>query len=228
MRVSVFLLLALIARAAFCDEPVAKQFLQFMYGAKGIDTLKICLPSDDLWMLPGEKDTNALVALDVEKFDAKKRSGIVSGITAGSDFYSIYFIELRDGKVDPAFMLEGVKTLQRQQVLAFLYHSLTRNKSALERLTTDASKVEIVGRKAAPGDMDQYGSVLESFPVIRSSTPFEDAKTKTVTYRVPLGENGLSLTLVKIGSTWKIDTSKKVTVPLEFFFREEEGGRRVR
>lgn len=224
-RVSAFLLLALVVRTAFGEEPIAKQFLQLMYGAEGLDATRICLPTDDLWMLPGAKDANALVALDEEKFDAKKRKGIVSGITGGT---AIYFIELRDGKVDPAFMLEGIKTMQRQQVLAFLYHSLTRNKPALERLTTDVSKVEIVGKKAAPGDMDQYGSILESFPVIRSSTPSEDAKTKTITYRVPLGENGLSLTLVKVGSTWKIDTAKKVTVPLEFFFREEEGGRRVK
>ena len=56
-------------------------------------------------------------------------------------------------------------------------------------------------------------------PVVRSSKPVEDAKTKTVTYRVPLGEEALALTLVKEGSTWKIDTSKTVRVPLEFFFR---------
>jgi len=29
----------------------------------------------------------------------------------------------------------------------------------------------------------------------------------------------LLLTLVKEGSTWKVDTSKAVRVPLEFFFR---------
>jgi hypothetical protein len=219
------LLLLLAIQSALCDAPVAKQFLQFMYGAEGLDTAKICLQNDDLWMLPGSKDTNGLLALDAEKFDPRKRNGIVSGVLAGE---TIYFIELKDGKVDPIFMLDGVKNLQRQKVLLFLYHSLTHNKSALEELTTDPSKVEIVGKKAAPGDMDQYGSVIEMFPVIRASSPSEDAKTKTITYRVPLGENGLSLKLVKVGSTWKIDTSKKVTVPLEFFFREEEGGRRVR
>jgi len=226
MRISAYLLLLilLIARNAVCEEPVAKQFLQFMFGAEGIDAGKICLPSDDLWMLPGAKNTNGLLELDAQKFDPKKRNGIVSGVIAGE---AIYFVDLRDGKVDPAFMIDGIKNLHRQVVLEFLYHSLTRNQSALERLTTDPSKVEIVGKKAAPGDMDQYGEIIAAFPVIRVSTPLEDAKAKTITYKVPLGENGLALTLVKVGSAWKIDTAKKVTVPLEFFFREEEGGRRV-
>ena len=39
------------------------------------------------------------------------------------------------------------------------------------------------------------------------------------TYRVPIGDEALTLTLLKEGSTWKIDTSKSVRVPLEFFFR---------
>jgi hypothetical protein len=68
--------------------------------------------------------------------------------------------------------------------------------------------------------MDQYGSIIELMPVVRSSKPAEDAKSRTVTYRIPIGEAALSLTLVKDGSTWKIDTSKTVRVPLEFFFRE--------
>jgi hypothetical protein len=68
--------------------------------------------------------------------------------------------------------------------------------------------------------MDQYGSIIELMPVVRSSKPADDAKSRTVTYRVPLGEEALALTLIKDGSTWRIDTSKSVRVPLEFFFRE--------
>jgi hypothetical protein len=86
-------------------------------------------------------------------------------------------------------------------------------------VTTDASKVKIEGPKAAPGDMDQYGSILEMLPVVRASKPADDAKSRTVTYRVPIGEEVLTLTLLKDGSTWKIDTSKAVRVPLGFFFR---------
>jgi hypothetical protein len=90
----------------------------------------------------------------------------------------------------------------------------------LGRVTTDASKVKIDGPKAASGDMDQYGSILEMMPVVRASKPADDAKSRTVTYRVPIGEEALTLTLIKDGNTWKIDTSKTVRVPLEFFFRE--------
>ena len=207
-------LLLLATPVAQCAEPAAKQFLRYIYGADGIGLTNICHPSDDLWMLRGTKNTNALAALDAEKFESK-RTGVSSGVL-GTD---IYFIELRDGLVDPAFSLDGIYVLHRQLVLRFLYSTLPRDQATLRRLVTDASKVQIVGPTAAPGDMDQYGSVIEAMPVVRSSRPADDAKTKTVTYRVPIGDTALALTLVKEGSTWKVDTSKTVRVPLEFFFR---------
>jgi len=132
----------------------------------------------------------------------------------------IYFIELRDGLVDPAFNLDGIYLMHRQLVLRFIYSTLEGDQTMLGRLATDASKIQIVGPKAAPGDMDQYGSIIEMMPVVRSSRAADDAKTRTVTYRVPMGDAALALTLVKDGSTWKVDTSKSVRVPLEFFFRE--------
>ena len=67
--------------------------------------------------------------------------------------------------------------------------------------------------------MDVYGSIVEQLPVVRSSKPQDDATSRTVTYRVPIGEEALTLTLVKDGSTWKIDTSKSVRMSLEFFYR---------
>ena len=45
------------------------------------------------------------------------------------------------------------------------------------------------------------------------------AASKSITYRMPIGEKGFELTLVKKGSTWKIDSSKKISVPLKFFFQ---------
>ena len=201
--------------AAQCAEPAAKQFLRYIYGADGIELTSICHPSDDVWMLRGAKNTNALVALDALKI-ASKPSGITSGLV-GTD---IYFIETRDGKVDPTFNLDGIYVMHRQLVLRFIYSALSQNRGMLGRLVTDASKVKIDGPKAAPGDMDQYGSIIELMPVVRSSKPADDAKSRTVTYRVPLGEEALALTLIKDGSTWRIDTSKSVRVPLEFFFRE--------
>lgn len=195
-------------------EPVAKQFLRYIYGADDINFTNICHPTDDVWMLRGAKDVKALAELDKEKFDGK-RGNVFSG-TLGTD---IYFVELQDGRVNPAFNLESIHSLHRKLVLTFIYSALSRDGQALNRLVTDPKKIEIVGPKAAPGDMDQYLSIIELMPVVRSSKPADDAKSRTVTYRVPIGDAALSLTLLKDGSIWKIDTSKPVRVPMEFFFR---------
>jgi hypothetical protein len=210
--IALFLFTAPIAQSA---EPVARQFLRYMYGADDINVTNICHHSDDLWMVRGARNTNALAALNAEKIEAK-RTGVSSGVL-GTD---IYFIELRDGLVDPAFNLDGIYLMHRQLVLRFIYSTLSRDQTMLGRLSTDAGRIQIVGPTAAPGDMDQYGSIIEMMPVVRSSRAADDAKTRTVTYRVPMGDTALALTLVKDGSTWKVDTSKTVRVPLEFFFRE--------
>jgi hypothetical protein len=196
-------------------EPVAKKFLRYIYGADDIELTNVCHLSEDVWMLRGAKNVSALAELDSLKMNAKP-----TGITSGLVGRDIYFIETRDGKVDPAFNLDGIYVLHRQLVLQFIYAALSQNRGMLGRVATDASKIKIDGPKAAPGDMDQYGSIIEMMPVVRSSKPADDAKNRTVTYRVPIGEKALTLTLVKDGSTWKIDTSKSVSVPLEFFFRE--------
>src|SRR6185369_5263149 len=204
ISIRVFAFFLLVAQGALGAEPAAKDFLRYIYGAEGIDLAKACWPSEDAWMLPGPKNPAALAAVGGLRLDTSRRDGIVSGVL-GTD---MYFIELREGRVDPAFHLDGVYSLHRKLVLMFLYHSLTHNDSALARLTTDPTKVKIAGPKATSGDMDQYGSILESFPVLRASKPSDDAKSRTITYRVPLGEKGLSLTLVKDAGVWKIDTSK--------------------
>jgi hypothetical protein len=72
-------LVLLTAPVAQCAEPVAKQFLRYIYGADDISLTNICHPSDDLWMLRGAKNTNALTALDVEKIESK-RTGVLSGV----------------------------------------------------------------------------------------------------------------------------------------------------
>ena len=69
------------------------------------------------------------------------------------------------------------------------------------------------------GPCRMVGPIIEQLPVVRSSAPQDDVKRRTVTYRVPLGEEALTLTLVKDGSVWKIDTSKSVHMSLEFFYR---------
>jgi hypothetical protein len=202
--------------AARCAEPITKQFLRYIYGADGLELTNICLPSDDAWMLRGAKDTNALAAVNNLTI-ASKPTGITSGLVGRE----MYFIETREGKVDPTMNLDGIYMMHRQLVLRFIYSALSQNQRMLRQLVTDASNVKVDGPKDAPpgGDMDVYGPIIEQLPVVRSSKPQDDAKSRTVTYRVPLGEEALRLTLVKEGSTWKIDTSKVVHMSLEFFYR---------
>ena len=214
--IHLFAFLLITSSTSQAAEPAAKQFLRFVYGADGIEITNVCHPSDDLWMLRGAKDTNTLAALDGLKI-ASKSTGITSGLL-GRD---MYFIETREGKVDPSFNLDIVYTMHRELVLHFIYSALSQNQRMLREIVTDTSKVKIDGPKDAPpaGDMDVYEPIVAQLPVVRSSKPQDDAKSKTVMYRVPLGEEALMLTLVKNGNTWKVDTSKSVRVPLEFFYR---------
>jgi len=195
-------------------EPVAKQFLRYLYGDDDVEFTKICHASDDGWMLHGAKNANALALINSQRI-ASKPTGIISGLL-GTD---LYFVETRDGKVDPAFNLQPIYVMHRQIVLRFVYAALSQNQRMLGELVTDVGKVQIIGPKAASGDMDQYGSIIELMPVLRSSKSADDAKSRTVTYRVPIGDEALVLTLVKDGNRWRIDTSGTVRVPLEFFFR---------
>lgn len=209
--VTVLLVSATFARSA---EPVTKQFLRYVYGEEGIVVSDICHHSDDIWMLRGDRNAEALSVLRGWEIPSKS-----TGVTSGSIGTHIYFIETRDGKVDPTFNLDSIHVLHRQLVLHFLYAALSNDRATLMRLVTDASKVTVDGPVAPPGETAQLGSILGMLPVVRSSDPAEDAKRKKITYRVPVGEEILSLTLVKKGSTWKIDTTKDITVPLEFFHR---------
>ncbi|MEZ6058551.1 MAG: hypothetical protein R3C01_17760 [Planctomycetaceae bacterium] len=210
-----FLALMLVsATAAHCAEPAAKQFLRYLYGAEGIELADVCHPSDDAWMLRGTRNEGALAELNRLKFTDKP-----SGITSGVIRSDMFFVETRDGKVDPAFNLSGIYSTHRQLVHFFVYACLSQNRDLIERLTTDATKVKLDGPKAASGELGHYGAIIETLPVIRSSQPVDDAKSKTVTYRIPLGDEGVSLTLVRQGGTWKVDTSTAVQVPLEFFFQ---------
>jgi len=211
-----FALLTVASCTSRAAEPVAKQFLRFIYGADDIQISNVCYATDDIWMLPGAKNTNALAAIDNLKITSK-----TSGITSGLLGHDLYFIETRDGKVDPGFNLDSIYFMHRQLVLRFIYSALSQNQQMLRDMVTDAGKVKIDGLKGAPpsGDMDVYEPIIAQLPVLRSSKSRDDAKSKTITYRVPLGEDALTLTLVKDGSTWKIDSSKSIQVSLEFFYR---------
>jgi hypothetical protein len=207
-------LLLIASSAAQAAEPAARQFLRYIYGAEGIDVAAVSHPSDDLWMVRGARNPEALATLDKMQFEARS-----AGITSGTVKTDLFFVEMRDGKVDPAFNLDGIYFMHRQLVLHFVYAVLTGDERKLAGLTTDASKVEIVGTRAMPGEMGQYAAVIGLIPVVRASMPADDARSRSVTYRIPISTEGLALRLIKDGNTWKIDTSKGVSVPLQFFFR---------
>lgn len=199
---------------AQAQESIAKQFLRHVYGAEGIELGRICHPSDDLWMLGGARNDEALAAIDGMRIGAAG-DGIVSGVVRST----MYFFELRDGLVDASFTLDGVLQYQRRLALEFLYACLSHDLEALGQLTTDPARVRIVGPAPPSGEMGQYASIIELMPVVRSSSPVEDAKSRTVTYRVPIGDRGLSMTMMKVDGRWKIDTRKTMVVSLEFFYR---------
>ena len=192
----------------------AKDFLSFAYG-KEVDINTLCLPNDDLWMLSGKSNPEALKALESAKIKAKG-----TGVTIDIIGRDIAVVELRDGKVDASFNLESVYGIHRRLILNFIYASLLQEKETLARLVTHPGNVSFgKAPKAGYGDMDQYGEILSLLPVIRSSQPASDKQSRSITYRLPLGPEGVSLRLGKNDNTWKVDTSSKLTVPLEFFFK---------
>lgn len=193
----------------------ANSFLRYVYGAEGIDIQTLCWPNDDVWMLRGAKNPEGLAQLESEKISHGPNEVLWENIQN-----ALCMIEVRDSKVDPAYMLEQVYTLHRQLILQLVYASLRQDQEMLVRLTTNPKNVSFGGAKAAAGgDMDVYEGIIALIPVLRVSTPAADKLSKTVSYRVPLGKKGLTLTLAKHGSTWRVQTDTKTTVPLDYFFR---------
>lgn len=205
----------LLITAALSAAPadVAKEFLAYAYGKEGVNIQELCLPHDDLWMLRGLPNPSGLKAVDGVEIKLKQ-SGVFIGVV-GRD---MAVVELKGGKVDATYNLEMIYGLQRRLILDFLYSSLLQDKEALARIVTVPANISFgKAPKAGYGDMDQYGEILGMLPVVRLSKSDSDKESRSITYRVPLAPEGLALRLVKQGNTWKIDTSTKLTVPLEFF-----------
>jgi hypothetical protein len=193
----------------------AHSFLRYVYGADGIDLPKIAWPHDDIWMLRGAKNPAGLTQLESEKLPHGSNEVLWKNIQNG-----LCMVEVREGKVDPAFMLEQVYTLHRQLILQFIFGSLSQDAETLGRVTTNPNNVAFGGTKAAArGDMDVYADVISLIPILRVTTPTADKASQSVAYRVPLGKEGFTVTLVKNGSNWLIRTDTKTEVPLAFFFQ---------
>lgn len=107
-------------------EPIAKQYLRYVYGEDGIELASIAHPSADSWMLRGPKNDDALSRLgDLKLVD--KASGLVSGVI-GTD---LYFVETRQGLVDPAINLDGIYRLHRNLALVFVFRALSGHEDGL-------------------------------------------------------------------------------------------------
>lgn len=207
--------LCLGVSASATPADTARQFLRALYGDSKVDLTGICHPHADLWMLPGAKHEAGLAAVDAEKIRIDETGVFISSINQ-----DLCVVELRDGKVDPAFNLRTTAFVQWRTVLQFLHACLLQDRDQLAQLTTHPGNVSF-GKfpAAAPGDMDVYEELLSLLPVVRSSNPADDAISRSITYRVPLGPQGYAIRLIRDGRAWKIDTSKKTVVPLEFFYR---------
>lgn len=196
-------------------DSVATQYLQYVYGGDGVEIEKFCWPHDDLWMIRGQKNPAGLAQLAQEKITHGASEVLWENIQD-----DLCIIEIRDGKADPRFLLDQIHFRHRQLILQFVYTALRQDQEMMKKLTTKAANVRFGRAKpAAMGDLDVYEELIASLPVVRISSPAEDMKAKSVTYRVPLGKGGLALRLVKRGGTWLIDSDQRLDVPLDFFFR---------
>lgn len=210
--ISIISFISILPAPASPQETI-RQYMSFICGDKSVDINKICHTHPDIWMIPGKKNTAAITKAKNLKVTIKKE-GIYMAVIDNT----LTFIEIKDGKIDPKFTLDPIYTMQKALVLEFIYHSLLRDHDVINKLVTTPNNIDF---SKAPeiqlGNADQYYSIIEVMPVLRSSSAEEDAKTNSITYRIPIGKKGFQLTLKKINSYWKIDTSKKITLPSTFF-----------
>ncbi len=196
-------------------EDALKQYLKYVYGDSSVRADEALHANPDNWMIAGELNADTISLIEESEF-------IVSdpGVFNGAVGRDLIFVEFKDGKAEPGFMLEGIYSIHRQLILKFLYEALLQNDRALKRFVTNSDNINFGRVPAAPyGDMDVYAGILGLIPIVRSSDPTEDARKNSITYRLPLSQAGFELTLVKKGNSWKIDTSEEVILPMEFFWR---------
>ncbi len=215
-----YLLLFLCASVAYGANPgkpddAVRAYLLYQYGGDVPNITDVCLHSSDLWMLRGAPQQEKQQAVR----NLKVKVG-ATGLFMDSVDRDICIVELKDGRIDPQFNLATVYQMHRQLILQLLYFSLLQEKNELARLVTNINNVSFGGApKASYGDMDVYAGVLQIIPVVRASIPDADAEAKSVTYKLPLGDEIFTIRLLKQGSIWKIDTNTKITVPLRYFWR---------
>jgi hypothetical protein len=201
--------------AADGPSDIVRKSILYAYGEKDLNISEIFQPHDDLWMIPHKYDEESVKDVKAMKITVEDDS-----VFSGTVGQVIIFTEISKGKVLPQFYLKGIYSQHERLIIEFLYEALLRDKEEFAKYVSDADKVTFDNTpKAASGDMDVYAGVLQTIPVVRSSDPATDAKGKSVTYRIPLGKHGTKITLRRYDGEWKIDSSKGLFVPMEFFWR---------
>ncbi|SRR5258705_5209715 len=222
MRTLIIGLAAMVFPLATNAQTSAQKFLHYCYGAEVVDIAAICHPADDLWMLRGAKNDEAIKAVN-EAPPKLADSGLFSG-PIGRDFC---VVQMRNGKVDPSYNLEQIYSTHRQLLLQFVFACLTQDKQDLAKVVTNPANVSFGKTKpAAGGDLDVYAGVVSLIPAVRSSNPASDKNAKSIGYRLPIGRQEVVLKLIKRGSAWLVDSSSPIKMPMEFFY-EEGPGRKV-
>lgn len=209
------LCLASVGAAPASEAGPAVQFLRFIYGAENVAIETHCWPNDDIWMLAGPKNPGGLEEIEKTKISKARNTVLWESIDR-----AICLIEVREGRVDPAFNLDQVYFRHRQTVLRFVYAALGQDNEELAHVVTDVANVKFGGApRPARGDMGVYQDIVMQMPVVRSSLPATDKSSRSITYRIPLGDRGFSVRLIKKDGQWLVDTRKAVTVPLALFFK---------
>lgn len=191
------------------------EYLRYMYGADEVVIEQVCWPNDDVWMMRGVKNPEGLA--EIAKLELKHgKSEIIWEMIQNG----LCIVELRDGKVDPAFNLDQIYFRHRELAVRFIYAALQHDKEQLEKLVTHVANIHFGRTKAAPdGDMDVYSELIARMPILRVSKPADDKVSRSVTYRLPLGASGTPLRMIKRGRHWLIDSEQRLEVPLEIFHR---------
>jgi hypothetical protein len=209
-----FLALLFVMVAPAWSAPVATDYLRYLYGADDLDLSAIAHPHDDLWMLRGRKNAEALKEIGSASIHHGPNKILWERVQQ-----DLCIVVVREGKVDSRFNLDQHYFLHRRTILRFLYAALERDDAALRQLVTDLDKVEFGKLKASAGDMGVYQELLILVPSVRVSSPEKDKLSQSVTYRLPVGPEGMELRLVRREGQWVIDTSQKLKVSLDQFFQ---------
>ena len=126
-----FVILALANSCFGSDDNTVRKYIFYIYGDESIKEAEICHFQLDNWMIPGKRNEQSLNNLKQESISIGK-SNVYSEIL-GTD---IIFTEIKDGKIDTSFTLEGIYGTHKQLIRYFFYYSLLQDRKQIARFVT--------------------------------------------------------------------------------------------